>query len=201
MPSESRTFIEEARRAQIIECAIDAIATLGYAQTSLAKIAQLAKISPGSISYHFGSKDELIQAVVSEVARLATEMMEPAIVAQPTATDALRVYLETNLAFMGRHRKPLLALVEIITHARGGTDTPGPYTAQHEIALQDIEKVLAWGQKSGEFRDFDLRSTAIAIRGAVDAVPAQLLQNPELDLELLARELTTLFTIATRRQP
>ncbi|MEV0345258.1 TetR/AcrR family transcriptional regulator [Nonomuraea sp. NPDC050680] len=201
MPSTSRTFIEEARRAQMIDCAIDAIATLGYAQTSMAQIAKRAGIAPGSISYHFGSKDELIQAVVTEVAKLATEMMEPAIVAQSTATDALRVYLETNLAFMRLHRKPLLALVEIITHARGGTDTSSPYTAQHEIALKDIEKVLVWGQKTGEFREFDLRSMAIAIRGAVDAVPAQLFMNPDLDLGLLATELTTLFTIATRRQP
>lgn len=201
MPSENRTFIEEARRTQIIECAIDAIATSGYAQTSLAKIAKLAGISPGSISYHFGSKDELIQAVVTEVARLATDLMVPGIVAQQNATDALRVYLELNLEFMRRHRRPLLALVEIITHARGGTDSPGPYTAQHEVALADIEKVLGWGQQTGEFREFDLRAMALAIRGAVDAVPGQLLMNPDLDLDLLSRELTTLFTLATRRLP
>ncbi|WP_203988758.1 TetR/AcrR family transcriptional regulator [Sphaerisporangium rufum] len=201
MPLGKRTFIEEARRAQIIECAIEAIATLGYTRTSLAKIAELAELSPGSISYHFGSKDELIQAVVAEVAMMATSMMEPAIVAQSTATDALRVYFETNLAFMDRHRKPLFALVEIVTHACGGTETPGPYAAQHETALRDIEKVLAWGRTTGEFREFDPRSMAIAIRGAVDAVPAELLRNPDLDLELLARELVTLFTLATRRRP
>lgn len=200
MQSENRTFIEEMRRAQIVECAIEAIATLGYAQASMAKIAKLAKISTGVISYHFGSKDELIKAVVHAVAQIATDLMVPRIVAQATATEALRAYLESNLEFMRLYRKPLLALVEIVTHARGDGGGPGIYAAQHEIALTDLEKVLVWGQQTGEFRDFDLRSMAIAIRGAVDAVPGQMVLNPGLDLERLARELTTIFTLATQKE-
>jgi AcrR family transcriptional regulator len=195
---ENRTFIEEARRAQIVQCAIDVIATQGYAQASLARIAKLAGLSAASISYHFGSKDELIQAVVAEVAKLATDLMVPPILAQTNATDALRVYLELNLEFMGRHRIPVLALMEIITHAQSGPNRDSPYAAQHEVALTDIEKVLAWGQRTGEFREFDLRTMAMAIRGAVDSVPPQLMLHPELDMGRLARELTTLFTLATR---
>lgn len=198
MQPESRTFIEEARRRQIVGCAIETIATHGYGQASLARIAKLAKISTGVISYHFGSKDELIRAVVAEVARIATEMMEPRIVAQPTATDALRVYIEANLEFMRAHPKPLLALVEIITHGRDAGGGPSPYAAQHEIALEELQRVLAWGRATGEFRDFDMRTMAIAIRGAIDAVPAQMLVHPDLDFDSLARELTTLFTLATR---
>ncbi|WP_432925419.1 TetR/AcrR family transcriptional regulator [Microbispora sp. CA-135349] len=170
----------------------------GYAQASLARIAKLAKISTGVISYHFGSKDELIRAVVAEVARIATEMVEPRIVAQANATDALRVYIEANLEFMRAHPKPLLAFVEIITHGRDPEGGPSPYAPQHEIALEDLQKVLAWGRATGEFRDFDPRTMAIAIRGAIDAVPAQMLVRPDLDFDLLARELTTLFTLATR---
>ena len=39
------TFTEAARRTQIIECAIETLATLGYAQASLAHIAERAGIS------------------------------------------------------------------------------------------------------------------------------------------------------------
>ncbi|GAA3215022.1 TetR/AcrR family transcriptional regulator [Nonomuraea helvata] len=200
MTSESRTFIEEARRAQIIACAIEVLAEQGYAHTTLARIAKQAKISTGVISYHFGGKIQLIEAVVAEVARLATDMMVPRILAQPTATEALRAYLEGNLDFMREHRKPLLALVEIITHMPGEEGGPRPYAKQAEVAVADLEKVLDWGQRSGEFRDFDRRSMAITIRGAVDAVPGRLIHEPDLDLDLLARELVTTFTLATRRQ-
>ncbi|MFC6080644.1 TetR/AcrR family transcriptional regulator [Sphaerisporangium aureirubrum] len=201
MSSESRTFIEEARRSQIVACAIETIATLGFGNASLAKIAKLAKVSTGVILYHFGSKDELIRAVVDEVARIATGMMVPRIMAQTTAADALRAYIETNLEFMRLHPRPLIALVEIVGHGRAEDGGPGPYAAQHEIALTDLEKVLEWGRRTGEFRDFALRPMALAVRGAIDAVPAEMIKNPELDLRDVARELTTLFTLATRSTP
>lgn len=195
------TFIEEARRSQIIECAIEVLATEGYARASLSRIARKAGISTGVISYHFGSKAQLLEAVLNEVARMATELMVPRILAQPTAAEGLRAYLESNLEFMRTHRQPLLALVEIITHHREDEPGPGPYAAQAEIAINDLVRLLEWGQKAGEFREFDTRSMAIAVRGAVDAVPGRLLHDPELDLDLLTRELVTLFTLATRRQP
>ncbi|MEV0591011.1 TetR/AcrR family transcriptional regulator [Nonomuraea cavernae] len=200
MASESRTFIEEARRAQIITCAIEVLATQGYARTSLARVARLAKISTGVIPYHFGGKAQLIQAVVAEVARLATDMMVPRILAQPTATEGLRAYIEGNLEFMRLHRKPLLALMEIVTHERGDGGGPGPYDEQAEIAIADLEKLLGWGKRTGEFRDLDPHSMAVIIRGAIDAVPGRLVRDPHLDLDPLIRELVTTFAIATRRQ-
>ena len=50
------SFIEKARRTQIIECAIETIAEVGYAQASLGQIAKRAQISKGVISYHFANK-------------------------------------------------------------------------------------------------------------------------------------------------
>ncbi|WP_157247780.1 TetR/AcrR family transcriptional regulator [Nonomuraea typhae] len=194
MTPESRTFIEEARRAQIITCAIDALATLGFRNASMTQIAKLAKITPGVISYHFGSKDELIKAVVGHVVELATGLMVPRIMAQTTAATALAAYIESNLDFMRVHRKPLLALVEIIV-----ADRDGPYSGQQESALEDLENVLTWGQENGEFRDFDRRAMAIAIRGAIDAVPTYLISNPDYDLGHLATELISTFELATRR--
>ncbi|MEO3883972.1 TetR/AcrR family transcriptional regulator [Nonomuraea sp. B5E05] len=201
MSPKSRTFIEQARRAQIIACAVEVLADQGYAHTTLARIAEQAKISTGVISYHFGGKKQLIEAVVAEVARVATDLMVPRILAQSTASDGLRAYIEGNMEFMRLHRKPLLALVEVITHTPGEEGGPGPYAAQAEVAIADLEKVLGWGKRTGEFRDFDQRSMAISIRGAIDAVPGRLLHDPGFDLDLHTRELVTLFTLATRRDP
>ena len=55
-----RSFIEEARRAQIISSAIEVIAELGFARASLAQIARHAGISKGVISYHFAGGEVLI---------------------------------------------------------------------------------------------------------------------------------------------
>ncbi|NUO97030.1 MAG: TetR family transcriptional regulator [Nonomuraea sp.] len=173
------------------------LATEGYGKATMARIARQAKISTGVISYHFGGKQQLIEAVVAEVARLATDMMVPRILAQPTAAEGLRAYIESNLEFMRLHREPLLALVEIINHK----PDEAPYAQQAEVAISDLEKILDWGHKTGEFRAFDRRGMAVVIRGAIDAVPGRLINEPGFDLDLFTRELVTTFTIATRRHP
>ena len=61
-----RSFIETARRAQIMAAAIDTIAEVGYGQASLARIAETAGTSKGVIIYHFGGKDELVRELVGE---------------------------------------------------------------------------------------------------------------------------------------
>ena len=66
------SFIEKARRKQIVDTAIRTIAARGYSQTSLAEIAREAGISKGVISYHFEGKGDLIEEI------LARLMHEPA---------------------------------------------------------------------------------------------------------------------------
>ena len=56
---QRRSFIEEQRRSQIVDIAIQTIATQGFSQASLAEIAKEAGISKGVISYHFADNHKL----------------------------------------------------------------------------------------------------------------------------------------------
>jgi AcrR family transcriptional regulator len=78
------TFTEHARRAQIVACAIEVLAETGYAQTSFARVAERANISKSVISYHFGSKDELLEEVVRSVYADGARYMLPRIEAAQT---------------------------------------------------------------------------------------------------------------------
>ena len=77
------TFTEAARRAQIIECTIETLAVLGYAQTSLAHIAERAGINKGLILYYFTSKEELMRQVVTQIYTVGALEMSQAIEAAP----------------------------------------------------------------------------------------------------------------------
>src|SRR5581483_6097673 len=92
----SRTFIEQARRRQIVGVAIEAIAELGYAQASLARIAERAGVSKGVIAYHFAGKEDLIAEVMTEVLGRAKQFMRPRISAQSGGPAVLREYIESN---------------------------------------------------------------------------------------------------------
>jgi len=64
---DARSFVETARRQQIVECAIDAIAEVGYGRASLAEVARRAGVSKSLLLYHFAGKDELVDEVVRAV--------------------------------------------------------------------------------------------------------------------------------------
>jgi TetR/AcrR family fatty acid metabolism transcriptional regulator len=197
---EERSFIENARRAQIIDCAINTIAELGYSNASLAEIAKRAGISKGVISYHFAGKSELMQQIINTVMEKAGAVMLPRILAEHTATGMLRAYIESNLEFLDSHRNHIMAVMNISGGARADDGKPMiDLTLTFEPAVQALQNLLRSGQEQGEFRDFSTRVMAVTIRNAIDALAPQLAAYPELDLKTYANELATLFTVATRK--
>ena len=196
------TFTEAARRAQIVQAAIDTIAEVGYARASLSQIGARIGISKGLIGYHFAGKDDLIKHVVLEILEQATAYIRPRIVAQAsTGSGFLRAYIESNLAFLGEHRNYTVAIVEIAL----GVTADGRQGLFGNIAGEDtrvLEQHLARFQSEGQLRaDFDPRVMAVAIRAVLDAVPRRLADDPDLDVDSYAREIANLFDLATRLEP
>lgn len=196
---ESPTFTEAARRAQIIECAIETLATQGYAQTSLAQIAKRAGISKGVIIYYFTGKDELLEQVVTEIYAAAVQAVTPQITAQPTATLQLQAYIHSAVDYIGAHRMRMVALLEIAHNFRTA-EGKLRYSGTEEWILTPLEALLRQGQTEGDFRAFDLHVMAVTIRRAIDAVAPLLATHPNLDTASYARELVTLFDRATREE-
>jgi TetR/AcrR family transcriptional regulator, fatty acid metabolism regulator protein len=199
-PENNRSFAEAARRAQIIDCAIDAIAEMGFAKASVDQIARLAGVSKGVITYHFPKKQEIVDSVIERVMAAGRAYMEPRILAETSAAGRLRAYIESDLEFIDANRKSLIALVEIAVSARraDGGLVIGPESLAERVA--GLEELLRAGQRSAEFRRFNTRVMALTIIQAIDGVPPLLAREPSLDLKLHARELTTIFALATGTQ-
>jgi TetR/AcrR family fatty acid metabolism transcriptional regulator len=196
---KGRTFIETARRAQIMAAAVDTIAELGYGQASLARIAETAGTSKGVILYHFGGKDDLIRDLVAELSARGRAYLGPRLEAEPTGTGMLRTYIQANLAFIGENRNHVLATVEIALNGRSADGSPLYDLSIREAGAAALQELLTHFQGTGEFRaDFDPLVMALAIRATLDAVPARLARDPSLDLDHYGRELADLFQIATR---
>jgi TetR/AcrR family transcriptional regulator, fatty acid metabolism regulator protein len=193
------TFIEAARRAQIVTGAIDTIAELGYGQASLARIAERIGISKGVIGYHFAGKDELLREVVAEVLARAEAYIVPRVSSESTGAGVLRAYIESNLAFMGEYRNHVVAIAEIARNARRADGSSSFDRSVLNAGAAALVLLLTRFQGTGEFRsDFDPAVMAMAIREAIDAVPRRLANDPELDVEHYGRELANLFDLATR---
>ncbi len=200
---KGRTFIENARRQQIVTAAIDTIAEVGFAQASLARIAERIGISKGVISYHFAGKDDLIRQVVIEIVEASRSYIIPRVFAESAGPARLRAYIESNLAFMREHRNSMIAILDIARN--GGVMADGRRRVDGRdagVAVRLLEEELARLQSEGELRrDFDPGVMAVAIRAAIDSVPHRLVGDPDLDIDHYSKELATIFDLATRIGP
>jgi len=194
--NDNRTFVTDARRAQITEAAIDTFAEVGYANASLSRIAVRLGISKGVISYHFAGKDDLIREIVTQVLQQARAYMQPRIEAQTTGPEMLRAYIESNLEFIRDNPNQLRAIVEIVRATFAGALSP--FGGNRDGAVQILAELLTRFQSDGDFRpDFDPSSMAMAIRAVIDVAPGRLTE-PEFDIDNYAHEAVTVFHLATR---
>lgn len=194
------SFIEAARRTQLIECAIETIATLGYAQASLAQIAKRAGISKSVITYYFSSKEELIEQVVKEIYTDAARFIGPRIAAQPTAQLRLQSYIQAHVEYISTHLMQMMAIMEIAINFRTEDGKLRYGVVTEKPVLTALEAILRKGQQEGAFRAFDLHVMAVTIRRAIDALPPLFIADPTLDADVYARELVMLFDRATRKE-
>jgi TetR/AcrR family fatty acid metabolism transcriptional regulator len=195
-----RSFIEISRRAQVIDCAIEAIAELGFARASLAQIAKRAGVSTGVILYHFVSKDELIRAVVAHVFAAGQAFIRPR-VDQSSARAALLGFIRASVAFIQSKPANVLAVMNIMRAARAGAGEPRFDIAVLQPREAGFTAILQAGQAIGEFRPFSVHIMVTTIIEALDAIPPQVAANPALDFDAYAQELADLFDRATRSDP
>ncbi|GAA0941472.1 TetR/AcrR family transcriptional regulator [Nonomuraea longicatena] len=197
-PSGQRSFIEEARRAQIAASAVEVLAEVGFAKASLAAIAKHAGISKGVISYHFAGKDELMEEVVTRVYTEITEYVITRMEGLTTAGEQLRVQILSVAEHMHGHRNRLLAVWEIFNNLRDADGRPryGAHTSEDLYLL--LESIYDLGQRTGEFRAFDKRVMAVTHTAAVDAMCGYWAATPGYDIDAHARELADLMDRAVR---
>lgn len=193
-----KTFTNAARRAQIVESAIETIAELGYARASFARIAARAGLSSTRlISYHFAEKEDLIREVLDTVVSRFTDSVRPPVLAQPGPHARLTAFLEANLDFMRGHRNEVVTLHEIERNYRAPDGRP-VMQQRAEEDLRAIEALFREGQSQGAFRRFDPAAMALFVLALRNGVIQRYHVQPDLDLSSLKRELTTLIDLATR---
>ena len=178
--TNEKTFIEKARRAQIMEIAIETICDLGYAQASIGQIAKRVGVSKGVITYHFPSKDELMQNIVVDLYMKGASFMSN-ISKETTASSMLQCYIETNLEFILAHKQHVAAVAEVVMNVRDEEGKLLFHKPADNAIYEPLIEILQWGQEDGSFRPFTPESAlvlAMTIRSAIDLASQQLVANP-----------------------
>ena len=189
------TFIEEARRRQIVETGIQTIASQGFSQASLAEIARKAGISKGVISYHFAGKEALVDEILRSLLRQPAEFIKERVSRHESALGKLRAYIEANFEFMKTHRDNYVALVDLWGR-RGSSGGHSRFNAEaHEPARHYLAHILDAGRERGELRQVPVRMTASLVQAAIDGVMLQWVFDEEaIDLDVSRAEILEMIT-------
>ena len=195
-----RTFTDLARRAQIAQCAAEAIAEVGYADASMAEIARRAGVAKSVVSYHFSDKEELIGEVLRTALATYAAFMEPRVAAAASAAGKLRAYMIGAASYVVQHRSLHVAVIEIGFNATSADGRPLIATMPLRAPEPSVEEILRQGQRDGEFREFDVGVVGGVVRSAIThAMVLRLRDDPSADLGAYAEELVRLFDLGVRR--
>lgn len=165
-----KSFISEARRAQITRATVVTLDEIGFVNASLAQIARRADISTALISYHFENKDALMNHTLMTVLQDIAAFVKEKTTAVEGSRQKLHAYINANLHYGSEHPAHTIALLEILFNAR--TPDGVPYykledADDDEPLTAELQRILAVGQKRGDFREFDLRIMTHIIQGAI----------------------------------
>jgi TetR/AcrR family transcriptional regulator, fatty acid metabolism regulator protein len=199
--SGAATFTQRKRRDQLVECTIEAIVELGYPRTTVAEVARRAGVSKGVVTYHFPAKDDLIQAVITDVIAEMAQYLEPRL----RAADPLQyperfvaAYLTNWTGYIQTHGRDVLALVRVYNTFRDETGRPNPAFDVRATDITIVAQILRHGQQTGRLGSFDPQIMATVMKAALDDLLTQYADNPELDLQAYGAELVALFERATQ---
>lgn len=185
-----RTFTEEARRRQIVDRTIELVAERGPAAASLSAIAARAGISKAAVLYHFASKDAVLDATMRHVLTSYVAAVGAQVDAADGPEGMLVAYVRGTIEYMRDHPAQVRVLVEGLVRDPEVAAQPGRW--------QSVAAILEQGQAAGAFRPFDARPLALMINGALDAVVAEWIGAPDLDLDTAAAELETAVLLAVK---
>lgn len=189
------TLIEEVRRKQIIDTAIQAIAQEGFAQTTIAEIAKRAGVSTGVITYHFKNKDDLLEQCVRKLFESPNAYVIEKVDTQHTYTQKLKTFIEANIEFMLKNRSHSTAMVSSFGAFNSETARHRILARQYTKIRKYLTRILEGGKSKGEFRDFPTETMAQLIFGTLEGLMNQwVLSEKEIDLPLCSETLIDMVT-------
>lgn len=143
------------KRQLIIEAAVECFIERGFHQTSIRDIAGVAGISVGNLYNHFGSKS----ALILELAELELCEFDAFVLILDNKNDQQKTLAGFVDRFLDYSADPVNAAltVEFFAEAMRNAEIGDAFMKNRDIVTNALKKLIARGQKSGEF-DLDVNT-------------------------------------------
>ncbi|WNG19363.1 TetR family transcriptional regulator [Cystobacter fuscus] len=134
----------EERRRQIVQGLLRVMAERGYERASIAEIAKAAGLSPGLVHYHFAQKQEVLLALMEQLAERGRERVKARLARTKGGPRArVEAFIESFLA-TGDHAEPeaVAAWVTISAEALRQPEVREAYDKVVRADLAHLEELV-----------------------------------------------------------
>lgn len=173
------TFIEQARRKQILEASAETFSTRGYDATSLDDIAKAVGVSRGVIFYYFDGKREIGEQAVRQCLRLYGNYVRERVNARDTAREQLLEFVDACLDYLDDHRKDYLLYVDLIGCFGNAEEKYSISVSANRKTREWLVGIINQGQKDGDIAKLPVTTLADVIQGIVDGMMELSALEPE----------------------
>lgn len=164
------TFIEEARKDQIIGAALELINEKENAAISIGDIARKTGISKGNITYYFKTKDEIIRHVLIKIIQITAEEIVTKVERKRSYRNKITTYVSLLLAYWMNKRHGYECMVQLLSSLTAPEEKEKFHKNVLRATVGYIDKLLKGGVQAGEFKISDTKETALLIHSSIDGV-------------------------------
>jgi len=193
-------------RERLVRAATRLFAAKGYAATTVRDIVKAAGVTAPALYYHFGNKEGVFLALAREAADRFDSALERAVGESGTASGRIRAYCRAAVAV----RREYVDLTRIVDGILSGPPEAAPrfdFRERITVFFRRLEGFVRQGIESGEFRECDTGSAALALMGAIEVAarphvygPGMVAAEEQLD-GMLSMILRGLAPAAGARRP
>ena len=181
-PNRQQERSERSTRA-LLEAAGEVIAEVGYENMTLAAVGERAGYSRGLVTARFGSKQNLLTALVARMTAGWTHRNVLPRTAGRTGLDAIVILIDAIRTQAAEDPRALRVLYALMFEALGGNDDLRAHFVEfHRTMRSDIARLVRRGIRDGSIRSrVDATSEAELIVGGLRGVAYQWALDPAFD--------------------
>jgi TetR/AcrR family transcriptional repressor of bet genes len=156
------------RRAQITGALKRVMAERGYEGASITRIAEAADLAPGLLHYHFGSKAEILLALLDELWEEQVARAETSAAAPDDPRERLGAWLDALLALENRDQDALRCWAILGAEALKRQDVGAAYLGFLHSAAATLRRLVSQALAAEHRSQKDVPAIATGVLAAVE---------------------------------
>jgi len=158
------------RKEQIMDAALKVIISKGYENSRMDDIVDLSSMSKGAIYWYYKSKKEVYLNLVNYWVIKYSTVINHIVEEDDSAADQLKDVFDYFILQYEQDPSAFKALVEFWSLAGRDEDFHKKVDRVYTKFLEFLERIINRGVKSGEFKNLDVRITALSIMVNIEGI-------------------------------